>query len=107
MSTYFNKKEDYDLNSIKKIIEKENLHSIQLKFIDLKGGLRRVTISTSEFNEKLLKLGIGFDGSFHRFQIRYIYKVSCDIELRKIVFHKSKGSSIGRYRAHNMISGIA
>lgn len=50
-------------NEIKKLIQAEKLDSIQLKFIDLKGSLRRVTISASEFNEKLLKLGIGFDGS--------------------------------------------
>lgn len=52
-----------DLSEIKKIIKKEHILSIDLKFVDMNGEFRKVTISSDEFNEDLLKYGIGFDGS--------------------------------------------
>ncbi len=51
------------LSEIKRIIKKNNILSIDLKFVDLNGEFRKVTISRDEFTEDLMKYGIGFDGS--------------------------------------------
>jgi len=57
------RKNNFGFEDIKKIINNEGIRSIELKFVDLKGSIRRVTISKDEFNERLFKNGIGFDGS--------------------------------------------
>ncbi|MGB9600374.1 MAG: glutamine synthetase, partial [Myxococcota bacterium] len=51
------------INDILKIIKKENILSVDLKFVDMNGEFRKVTISRDEFNLDLLNYGIGFDGS--------------------------------------------
>ncbi len=48
---------------LRKKLEEENVLSLDLKFIDLNGEIRKVTISKDEVNEDLMKEGIGFDGS--------------------------------------------
>ncbi|MCX7958795.1 MAG: type I glutamate--ammonia ligase [Deltaproteobacteria bacterium] len=50
-------------DKIIRILSKENILSIDLKFVDMNGEFRKVTISRDEFNDDLLKYGIGFDGS--------------------------------------------
>lgn len=52
-----------DINKIRKIIQKNEIYSIDLKFVDLNGEFRKVTISRDEFTNELLRYGIGFDGS--------------------------------------------
>lgn len=51
------------IKEIRKLILEEKIESIDLKFIDLKGSIRRVTISNDEFDDNLMRDGIGFDGS--------------------------------------------
>ncbi len=51
------------VQDIQKEIREEGILGIDLKFIDLNGAVRRVTISKDQFNEKLMSNGIGFDGS--------------------------------------------
>ncbi|MCX7943486.1 MAG: type I glutamate--ammonia ligase [Deltaproteobacteria bacterium] len=53
----------FRLERIKKIIKQNDILSIDLKFIDMNGEFRKVTISKDEFNEELVRYGIGFDGS--------------------------------------------
>lgn len=53
----------HTFESIRKLVEKQDIFSIDLKFIDLNGEIRKVTISRSEFNKGLMSEGIGFDGS--------------------------------------------
>lgn len=52
-----------NFKNLKEKIKKEDIVSVDLKFIDLNGELRKVTISSEEFNENIIKYGIGFDGS--------------------------------------------
>ncbi len=52
-----------NLRNIKEKIEKEGIISIDLKFVDLNGELRKATVSSAQFNEEIMKSGIGFDGS--------------------------------------------
>lgn len=52
-----------NLKGIKEKIQKEGIISVDLKFVDLNGELRKVTVSSTEFNEKIVRDGIGFDGS--------------------------------------------
>lgn len=52
-----------NLKNIKEKIKKEGIISVDLKFVDLNGELRKVTLSSAEFNENTVKEGIGFDGS--------------------------------------------
>ncbi len=52
-----------DINAILQKLEEEKITSIDLKFVDLNGELRKVTISKDIFNERLLEKGVGFDGS--------------------------------------------
>jgi len=51
------------ISTIMSEIKKNDILSIDLKFVDLNGEFRKVTISRDEFNEDLFKFGIGFDGS--------------------------------------------
>jgi glutamine synthetase len=53
----------HTFESIQKLIKEQDIFSIDLKFIDMNGDLRKVTISRSEFNPGLMSEGIGFDGS--------------------------------------------
>jgi len=53
----------HTFESIQKLIKEKEVFSIDLKFIDLNGDIRKVTISRSEFNEGIMSEGIGFDGS--------------------------------------------
>lgn len=48
---------------ISTLLKKENILSIDLKFVDMNGEFRKVTISRDEFTEDLFRYGIGFDGS--------------------------------------------
>jgi glutamine synthetase len=47
----------------KKFVAKENIEAIDLKYIDLNGRWRHVTIPVSAFNDQLMVEGVGFDGS--------------------------------------------
>lgn len=53
----------HKINEILNLIKKEGILSIDLKFVDMNGEFRKVTISRDEFNNDLLNYGIGFDGS--------------------------------------------
>lgn len=53
----------HTFESIQKLIKEQDIFSIDLKFIDMNGEIRKVTISRSEFNKGLMSEGIGFDGS--------------------------------------------
>ncbi len=52
-----------DKNSIKNLIEKNNIQWIQLHFTDLIGRLRVVHIPSKQFINNVLNQGSGFDGS--------------------------------------------
>lgn len=51
------------IENLRKTLEEEKVLSLDLKFIDLNGEIRKVTISKDEVNEDLINEGIGFDGS--------------------------------------------
>ncbi len=51
------------LKEFKERFKNEEVSSVDLKFIDLSGELRKVTISIEEFSQELFEDGIGFDGS--------------------------------------------
>jgi glutamine synthetase len=52
-----------DFKDIRELIEKEEIKFIDLKTLDLAGRLHHITFPADEFNEWILKEGIGFDGS--------------------------------------------
>lgn len=52
-----------DKNTIKNLIEKNNIQWIQLHFTDLIGRLRVVHIPANQFIKNVLTNGVGFDGS--------------------------------------------
>lgn len=51
------------IGELRKKLEDEGVLSVDLKFIDLNGEIRKVTISKDEINDDLITEGIGFDGS--------------------------------------------
>ena len=51
------------LSDAKKYISMENVEILDLKYIDLNGRLRHVTLPASTFGPALLEEGVGFDGS--------------------------------------------
>ncbi len=51
------------IQELRKKLEEEKILSLDLKFIDLNGEIRKVTVSRDEVNEDLINEGIGFDGS--------------------------------------------
>jgi glutamine synthetase len=53
----------FAIEQVKKRITEQNIQMIDLKFIDLQGKIRRVTLPVSNFDECLFTEGIGFDGS--------------------------------------------
>ncbi|HOV45994.1 MAG: type I glutamate--ammonia ligase [Spirochaetes bacterium] len=52
-----------NVKELRSLLEKEQVLSVDLKFIDLNGEIRKVTISKDEVTEDLMTEGIGFDGS--------------------------------------------
>lgn len=52
-----------NIYELKESFKREGIKSIDLKFFDLNGEIRRVTISLAEFSQDILEKGIGFDGS--------------------------------------------
>jgi len=52
-----------DHKNIIEICKKENIGMIDLKFCDLPGAWQHFTVPLDQFNEDILKEGIGFDGS--------------------------------------------
>ena len=48
---------------LKEFIELKGIEQVDLKFIDLLGKLRHVSIPAVHFSEKILREGVGFDGS--------------------------------------------
>lgn len=44
-------------------IKKQNINAVDIKFTDMSGQLRHITIPAREFSESVFKDGIGFDGS--------------------------------------------
>jgi glutamine synthetase len=51
------------LEQAKEHLREHNIHNIDLKFTDLKGGWRHVSIMEHKFDEDLMTDGLGFDGS--------------------------------------------
>lgn len=52
-----------DFSSAKRYVESHGVEMVDLKFTDLAGRWRHVSIPASQFTEKLLTEGVGFDGS--------------------------------------------
>ena len=47
----------------KGFIEKENVEILDLKYTDLNGRWRHISLPAGSFNQALLENGVGFDGS--------------------------------------------
>ena len=52
-----------DIKEIKNFIKKNEIKFIDFKLIDLRGRFRHLTIPADKLTEKIMKNGIGFDGS--------------------------------------------
>ncbi|MCX7895692.1 MAG: type I glutamate--ammonia ligase [Thermoanaerobaculum sp.] len=52
-----------DFSSALRYVQEQQVEMVDLKFTDLAGRWRHVTVPASQFTEKLLRDGVGFDGS--------------------------------------------
>ena len=57
------------LQDILDMIRKENIQMIDFKMVDINGQFRHVTIPTGNFNEDLLRDGVGFDASNYGYAV--------------------------------------
>ena len=57
------------LQDILDMIQKENIQMIDFKMVDINGQFRHVTIPAGNFNEDLLRDGVGFDASNYGYAV--------------------------------------
>ena len=57
------------LQDILDMIRKENIQMIDFKMVDINGQFRHVTIPAGNFNEDLLRDGVGFDASNYGYAV--------------------------------------
>jgi len=58
-------------SDVKKFIEKEQVEAIDLRYVDLRGQWRHVTLPASDYGYAMLREGVGFDGSSVGFKKAY------------------------------------
>ena len=57
------------VQDILKMIEENNVQMIDFKMVDINGQYRHVTIPAKNFNEDLMKYGVGFDASNYGYAV--------------------------------------
>lgn len=54
---------------IRRLIDENGIKMVDLRIVDIDGGLRHVTIPASQFGEEMMKNGIGFDASNYGYAV--------------------------------------